>query len=504
MAQIVAPFFAPDLDNAWSVAPGALASLNAFAPLQNGNYGSVGTASLFNLTGSDILHGQTFKQVAGTVRLLMFRPGNIDEYDNVGTRTNRGTGYNAATTAWSAAAWGNQIIACNYLDATQSSSGAGFAGLGGGSPKARYVAANLKFVMLADVDDGGSNVFSDMVWWCGIRNPATWAPALATQAGNERLLDAPGPIRGIVAFRDTFVIFKDNAFWVAEYIGVGPNQFIFDFRLVSAKIGCIAPQTIVELDGKLYFLHSSGFYEFDGQSLKQIGLPVFQSFLRDAGYITRATGLSVSLTPEGVSLAQAAVDDIEGVVWFRSAYKITASSQQTMTLYGYNARSGKWGKHQVATGQGATAWPRLAFTNFAEQQSFLTGAANRLWVVWNDSTSTFRAVKYPIATTDTVAATYTTGVFGSVDGSDLIDKHYVRTIEGTDLDTGVTAAINGYTSENKLKTNGVALNGTYNTEFDEIDIRINARFKTVAPTWTVGKLTLLGGIGFNGKPGGKR
>lgn len=504
MAQIVAPYFAPDLDNAWSVAPGALASMNAFAPLQNGNYGSVGTVSSFNLTGSDVLHGQTFKQIAGTVRLLMFRPGNIDEYDSAGTRTNRGTGYNAATVAWSAAAWGNQIIACNYLDATQSSTGAAFTGLGGSSPKARYVAANLDFVMLGDVDDSGSNVFSDMVWWCALRNPSSWTPSLATQAGNQRLLDAPGPLRGIVAFRDTFVIFKDNAFWVGEYVGVGPNQYIFSFRLVSAKVGCIAPQSIVELDGKLYFMHSSGFYEFDGQNLKQIGLPVFQSFQRDGGYIKRVSGLSLLKAPEGISKVQAAADDIEGIVWFRTASYLTASSQQAMVLYGYNPRSGKWGTHFVSTGQGVTAFPRLVFTNFADQQTFLANADARLWVIWNDATSTFRAVKYPFGSTDSAPPTYTTGVFGSIDGSDLIDKHYIRTLVGTDLDTGVTVVVNGYTTENKLVTNGGPLSGTYSTEFDELDIRIASRFKTVAPTWSTGKIVILGGIGFNGKPGGKR
>jgi hypothetical protein len=313
-----------------------------------------------------------------------------------------------------------------------------------------------------------------------------------------------GDAGGDSAVRVSFVVFKDYAFWVGEYVGVGPNQFIFDFRMVSAKVGCIAPQSICELDGKLHFLHSSGFYQFDGQSLKQIGLPVFQRFQEEAGYVTRTNGLGVSFTPEGISLAQAAADDIEGVVWFRSSYKITASSQQTMTLYGYNTRSGKWGRHQVASGQGATAYPRLVFTNFADQQTFLANKQARLWVVWNDSTSTFRSVKYPFATSDTVAATYTTGVFGSVDGSDLIDKHYIRTLAGTDLDTGLTFAVNGYTSENKLVTNGVALTGSYNTEFDEGDIRINARFKTVQTTWSVGKLTILGGIGFNGKPGGKR
>jgi hypothetical protein len=511
MAQIVPVYFAPDLDNAWSVAPGAMARMTAFAPLQSGAYGSMGSANLFGssfLTGTDILKAKTFRQVAGTVRLLAFRNQNIDEYDNAATRTNRGTGYNASTANWQAAAWGNQIIACNYLDATQSSTGAGFSGLGGSSPKARYIASNLDFVMLADVDDGGSNVYSDMVWWGGLRNPATWTPSLSTQAGNQRLLEVPGPIRGIVAYRNSFVVFKDNAVWVGEYVGGPPQGFIFAWRVVSSKIGCIAPDSIVELDGKLYWMHSSGFYEFDGQTIRAIGLPVFQSFQVEGNYATYggARYSFIGTNAVGMDKTQAVVDDLEGVVWFQTAYSISiGNTPEYAVLYGYNVRSQKWGRHLVSTGENSSAGPRMVSTNYADMQAFKADKTGRMWMVWNDLTTgtTLRSLRYPVATTDSVPATYTTGVFGSVDGSDLIDKHYIRTLDGTTSDTGITFSVAGYTSENKLVTNGTNT-GTYNSEFDEGDVRLNSRFKTVATTWTAGKVTILGGVGFNGKPGGKR
>ena len=87
-----------------------------------------------------------------------------------------------------------------FPPALSACTGAGFSALGGSSPKAAHIAANVNFVMMADVDDGGSNVYTDMVWWSGIRNPATWTPSQATQAGNIRLLDIPGVRDGIVDF----------------------------------------------------------------------------------------------------------------------------------------------------------------------------------------------------------------------------------------------------------------------------------------------------------------
>ena len=125
----------------WSVNPGACTAMAKLVQRQDGmlqtfvsDYQAQSSSFGFSLTGSDHLHAEVFAQTDATSRFLTFRKQDIDEYSSAGVRTNRGTGYNAATTAWSAAAWGNQIIACNYLDATQSSTGAGFSGLGGSAP----------------------------------------------------------------------------------------------------------------------------------------------------------------------------------------------------------------------------------------------------------------------------------------------------------------------------------------------------------------------------------
>jgi len=505
-AKIVPCYFSPSVDNAWSVAPGALTGLQNFAPLQIGAYGSMGVATPSGFSGIadlDFLKGKMFRQVAGTVRLLMFRPGNIDEYDNAGTKTNRGTGYNAATANWEAAAWGNQIIACNYLDATQSSTGAGFAGLGGGSPKARYVAANQDFVILADVDDSGSNVFSDMVWWCGLRNPATWTPAIATQAGNIRLLGAPGPIRNVVAFRGGFVVFKDNSMFMGTYVGPPPNGFIFDWTMISNRIGLIAPDAVAELDGKLYFLHSSGFYEFDGQTIRNIGMPVYQQFGVETGYFVNPNQGPVIGAGDGIAKTQTVADDIDGIVWFQS--NITIAGTHPFLFYGYNPRTQRWGRGQLAGGGVGSGFSKLIVANFADINAFLSGrTADRFWVVANGAAaSSIQAVQYPVATAAGVQAYYITGLVGSREGSSTSLRHHWRTLNGTTADSAVAVTINGYSSETKLIANGTAT-GAVNTEFDYADVLISSRFKTATVQFSVGKVTILAGIGFDEQPGGRR
>lgn len=506
--QYVDVAYAPDIDTAWSRNPGTLTEINAFAPLQSGHYGSVGTIGLgFSITGSDHLIAQTFRQVNGSVRLLTFRQQNIDEYDSSGTRTNRGTGYSSSTTMWSSVAWGNQIIATNYYDSPQSSTGAGFSALSGSPPKARMVAANINFVMFADVDDGGSNVYSDMVWWSGIRNPTTWTPAQATQAGNIRLLDVPGPIRALVAFGNRFVAFKDNAILVGDYIGV---PYVFRWQVVSARIGCVGQNAVCELDGKLYFAHTSGFYEFDGQNIRPIGLGVNQTFLFESGYLTFSGIADPTYTARGISYTQAVADDIEGVVWF-TANNTTSGGAETFVIFGYNARSGKWGRHAVvAAATAATSSPLIKATTSDIQAFWATaGVGNRnvrMWAIWNDGAgTTIRAILYPYITTDSAPSSFTTGFWGESDSAGQNSQIYLRHVSPTTT-TLATGDVTGTALGQPRESGGTTITTptTYNTELAALQHTMNARYRRISASYAVGSRVRLGGIALSEKASGKR
>ena len=68
-------------------------------------------------------------------------------------------------------------------------------------------------------------------------------------------------ITGIHSFRnETLIIFKANSIWAIT--GDSPDSF--SLRNVSPEIGCIAPETIQVVDGKLVWLSNGGVYYFDG------------------------------------------------------------------------------------------------------------------------------------------------------------------------------------------------------------------------------------------------
>lgn len=494
-AQTIRLYYAPDFDSSWDFNPGVLTSVSYFAPLQLGGFGSTGTTNYFGsstITGTNHLSAYMFRQTSGAVRFLCFRKQDIDEYDSSATRTNRGTGYNASTASWRAAAFGNQIIACNYLDATQSSTGAGFSGLGGGSPKARHVACNQKFVLLADYDDG-TNQYADGVWWSALYNANSWTPSVATQAGNVRLLDAPGPITAIASLGDSFIAFKQNAIFVGRY--VGPGRFIWEWRLLSNRVGCIAPDSVVSLDGRLLFLHSSGFYETDGATIRNIGLPVNQTFLRSTAYISGGVGgvdPPGTSTPDGVASVQGVADDIEGVAWWKHGSSVILTGVYSASLIGYNVRTERWGQSGVIGSSAASQSPIVVNATSADVQAFKAAMTTRFLMIYESTGTKVFGVKYPSTTDASTQASFSTGKFGREDGADTIKRIYPKLVAGSDTDTGLTAIVDGATA-------------VYNSEFTSVDIlSAYAKYHSLSMTWSAAKKTILTAIRIDQSSGGPR
>jgi hypothetical protein len=483
--------YAPNLDTSWNVNPGALVGMDGFAPLPNRAYGSVAIADwMTNITGADTLDAKMFRQVDGSVRLLLFRESNIDEYSTGGVRTNRGSGYTSSAD-WNSAAWGNQIIATNYLDAPQSSTGAGFSALSGTPPKGRFVASNVNFVMFADVDDGGSNVYSDMVWWSAIQNPTSWTASIATQAGNVRLLDSPGPITALVAFRDKFICFKKNSIFVGEYVG---PPFIFQWRMISNRVGCVAPKSVVECDNALYWIDTAGIFRYDGSSIVNIGVPVFQTILNT---ITYHGSLATDYTAVPITKVRATADDNYGVIWF-AVYTLSDISNvehYSMYCFNYNVRTGKWGRCTLAPQAQTlvTIPPTFVRASTADINDFIQLSLPGILFVNNATSNAIKKATYPTSASG-VTPSVSTGLWGSIDGSSPDTRLYVRALAGSDPTAMETCTVYGYASEITSSVQDTKT-ASLNSALSCFDYKMNARFKQAVVSDTGGNITLVSGIG---------
>jgi hypothetical protein len=501
MAEYVDVFYAPDFDPSWDVNPGLLTIIDGFAPLRNGSYASVGPLSLGTLTGPDINGAWIFRQTDGSCRLLVVNDDDIDEYSSVFARTNRSTGLVAAN--WSMAAWGNDIYAVSLANATRVSTGGGFSAAGGSTPRGKLIAANLNFVMMADVDDTSAYTHKDAVWWSALQNPSSWTPSIATQAGRQRLLDAPGQITALIAFGDSFVAFKDNAIFVGDY--VGPQQFIFNWRMVSNRIGCVGKDAVVELGSRLYFLHTTGFYEFNGQSVTNIGLPVAQTFLKEAGYIdTYGSGGALGpASSDAISLVQAVADDIECVAWFKFGNTVAAARRDTM--YGYNQVTKKWSRSKINIDT-VTTDDRCVFlkASFSDVQSFLPDQRGRVWLVWNKTgATTLQSIKYPYGATSNVPS-LSTGVFGASAIANRLYRVSLRHLRGsTAFGSSITGTVNGYTQED-LTFLAFSTTLASNSEFNALDGAMDSRYKIANVTYPADFVAVLGGLAIGSVQSGSR
>ncbi len=285
-------YFSPDIDPSWTINPGILIDVSDAIPTRRNTLKSYAASSAGDLTVLGTfseatygipLWGQILKSVVSvsgittvaesvigtTKRLLSIQSSGPSFYD----ASKGGTDYSTAT-GWTFTTYGNDVIACSKANppqkATLADGGMVFADLGGSPPKAKVCVTQKNFLMLGDCNDG-VNDLGDQVWWSGLGNDATWTPSLATQAGNYRLLDTPGPVCALVNLRDTVIAYKEDSIYVGDYQGA---TLQWTWRVVSDRVGCSSPHGVAVVNGIHYFMHRSGLYRFDGASVMPIGAPI--------------------------------------------------------------------------------------------------------------------------------------------------------------------------------------------------------------------------------------
>lgn len=193
---------------------------------------------------------------------------------------------------WEFVQWGETVIGVNGVngDAPQQISlgGANFVNLTGSPPKARHAAVINNFVVLGNISDSAVGV--QRVRWSAINNANSWTQDAATLADYQDLLGDGGWIQKIVGGENGGYVMQEHAIWRMTFVG---SPLIFQFDKVKSGIGVFAPQSVVSIQGMIFFLANDGFYMFDGSSISPIGLnKVDNTFLDDLdpNYVYRVVG----------------------------------------------------------------------------------------------------------------------------------------------------------------------------------------------------------------------
>lgn len=266
MSQIPITGFAPDAD---PTAPGVITSCTYMYPTMRGYKGGPSLVS----TGYPAL-ASTCRGAAYVIKLdgsgRFFGATQTHIYEALGTSwtdVSAGSYTGSAESRWRFAQFGDTTYATNKIDNLQKSTGSG-AFSQAVAIKASYVEVVSGFVMLADTNEASNGDQSDR-WWCSAyMGGFTGTPDVTTQETTGRLVDVPGPIRGIKKLGSQLVVYKNRGMWIGTYSGA---PAVWSFQLIPGEIGCDSQEAIVDVGSFHVFLGYENFYRFDGSRPIPIG-----------------------------------------------------------------------------------------------------------------------------------------------------------------------------------------------------------------------------------------
>ena len=319
--------YTPDLDPA---TPGAITDCVDILPTVkgmkgrpapvNGGYAAFPSA-VKGLAVLRILDG-TRRVFAGTSSKLYELSGGV------ATDRSRGGGYTlGAESRWSFGQFGNTTLAAAKDNVIQSSSpGFAFADISG-APQAKFIATASGFVMAANTTDATYGDQSDR-WRCsGFQDATAWTPSIATQSNTGRIVDSPGPITGLKALGDGFVLFKERAMWMGVYVG---GDVVWQWNQISNEIGVADNGLAIDTGTAILFLGHDDFYLFDGTRPVAIG-----SAVREWFYSRVNVAFSYRI--------QGAYDRVNACVWWCYPSRSSTDGSLDEALV-YHVKSNKWGK----------------------------------------------------------------------------------------------------------------------------------------------------------------
>lgn len=263
----------PDLSN-----PGLVEALNtlpvdrtykSFAPLS-----SSGDALAARPLGAIEIHlpaSNTRYIYAGQTTSVQRQLTALGTWSNVSSAT-----YSSSTT-WEFVQFDELIFATNYADSLQFQTigAAGFtaASFSDYSTKSRRIGKVNRFVVIGDTNETLNGQVPYRVQWSSIDNPTVWplpgsATAVANQAGEQYLDSSWGPVNAIVGGDQFGIVMQRGGLNRMTYVG---GSIVFQFDKIAGAKGLYLPHSVVEVNGRWYYIAETGVCVTDGVSAQLVG-----------------------------------------------------------------------------------------------------------------------------------------------------------------------------------------------------------------------------------------
>ena len=116
---------------------------------------------------------------------------------------------------------------------------------------------------------GGGNVDNMLVRWSSQEQFEKFAPTATNTAGDQRL-QIGTKIVAMVSAREETLISTDSALYGMTFVG---GNFVFSFRLLATDCGAAGLNTMIGIDGNVFWMGKRNFFRYDG-IVKELPCPV--------------------------------------------------------------------------------------------------------------------------------------------------------------------------------------------------------------------------------------
>ena len=198
-------------------------------------------------------------------------------------------------------------------------------------PKAKHGAKVGRFLMLLNVDEGGT-VYPDRVRWSAIDDSQDMDANAANLSSNRDLGTDDGEGQRVFGVDKDAVVFMERSIYTGVFEG-SPTVFRFDRR--EENRGLLAPGGIQRIGRVFFYVAQDGFFLFDGLQSHPIGATKVNQWFFDNVDQTRMFG--------GVS---SAIDN-ERNLWLLGFPTSAASANTADRILAYHWPSGWWSYGEV-------------------------------------------------------------------------------------------------------------------------------------------------------------
>lgn len=199
--------------------------------------------------------------------------------------------------------------------------------------KVKYMTAYANRLLIANMyDPDTSSVNPWLLRWSKEGDPTDFTD---TTAGFVEFSDSEEPIMGLAVAGPQLIVFKRTSYHAGFRTGESTNPLIFPNYMRG--IGCVAPHSIVQANGTVYWLGDNDFYFISGTNAMSIGGPIRKKFfeLTDDRQIERTYALANHKFNEIIWVAETSQGQYAFVYNWKENIWLSYSFDDNLTSFGW-------------------------------------------------------------------------------------------------------------------------------------------------------------------------